>query len=101
MSRQLDIKREQRETDRRDQLVKVLEFALVGALQAQDVELIGFSVKYDAFNCLMTIRADCAGTRKIAHIGSDSIMNCFLQAHSVAQHGRLTWIVDKYHKSDV
>ena len=101
MTRLADVKAEERETKRRDQLVLVLEYGLVGALQAQGVEMLGFSFKYDAFHCLMTIRAEIAGNRRITHVGSDSIINCFLQAYSVAQHGRLQWQADQYHPDGV
>lgn len=96
MTRQADIKIEERETARRDQLVKVLEYGLVGALEAQGIELLGFAFKYDAFNCLMTIKAELGGTKNVAFIGSDSVINCFLKAYSEARNSRLRWRVDKY-----
>lgn len=96
MSRQLDIKTEERETKRRDLLVKVLDYALAGSLETQGIELLGFAFKYDAFNCLMTIRAEIAGVRQICFVGSDSIINCFLKAHSEARNGGLRWRADKY-----
>ena len=97
MSRLADVKVEERETKRRDQLVLVLEYGLVGALQAAGVEMLGFSFKYDAFQALMTIRADISGNRRIAHISSDSVINCFLSAHNLAHHGRLQWEPCRYH----
>lgn len=97
MSRQLDIKVEARETAKRDLLVKVLEFGLVGALEAQGIELLGFAFKYDAFNSLMTIKADIGGVRSVCFIGSDTLINCILKAHSEACRDTLTWRADKYH----
>lgn len=99
MSRQLDVKKELREVKRRDQLVRVLDFALVGALQAQGIELLGLSLKYDAFNCLLTIRSSIAGVGSVCFVGSDSIINCFLKAESDATRGALKWKADKYQNS--
>lgn len=97
MTRQLEVKAEQRETAKRDQLVKVLEYGMVGALQSQGIELLGFSFKYDAFNCLMTLRADIQGKRRVCHVGSDSIINCFLKCESDARRDALCWLPDRYH----
>lgn len=101
MSRQLDTEVEQRETARREELVKALDFGIVGALQAQGIELLGFSFKYDAFNCLMTIKADIAGVRSVCFVGSDSIINCILKAQSEGRRATLRWREDRYHSSGV
>lgn len=100
MTRQNDIEVEERETARRNQLVKVLEYGLVGALESQGIELVGFTFKYDAFNSLMTIRARFGENRRVAFVGSDSVINCFLKAHADARNDRLHWKKDKYHASD-
>lgn len=97
MSRQLEVQHEVRETKRRDELVKALEYGLSGALQAQGIELLGYAFKYDAFNSLMTIKADVGGVRSIAFVGSDSVINCILKAFSDASRADLTWRPDKYH----
>ncbi len=97
MSRQLDQATEIREAHKRDQLVRALEFGIVGALEGQGVELIGFAIKYDAYNCLLTVRADIGGDRFVAFVGSDSIINCFLKAEAEALDAGLHWNRDKYH----
>lgn len=75
----------------------VLEFGLVGALEAQGIELLGFAFKYDAFNSLMTIKAILGGVHSVCFVGSDSVMNCFLKAYSEARRDALSWRPDKYH----
>lgn len=97
MSRQLEIAQEQRETAKRDSLVKALEFGIVGALESKGVELLGFAIKYDAFNCLLTVRAQVGGVRSVAFVGSDSIINCFLKVQAEALNDELHWRKDKYH----
>ena len=99
MSRQLEVKQEQQQTAKRDLLVKVLEYGFVGALEAQGIELEGFSFKYDAFNCLMVVKATLGGKRSVAFIGSDSVINCILKAYSEARRSGLRWREDKYHTS--
>lgn len=99
MSRQADLAMELRETKRRDALVKALDYGIVGALESQGVELLGLSLKYDAFNCLLTVRADVGGIRSVCFIGSDSIMNCFLKLESEAARHTLKWKEDRYHSS--
>lgn len=98
MSRQLDVVREDRETKRRDLLVKALEFDLAGTLEMQGVQLQGFAVKWDAYECLMTLKADIGGTRHVAFIGSDCVMNAILKSVTAAKNDRLRWRVDIYSK---
>lgn len=98
MSRQLDLVREKRETKRRDALVKALEFDLAGSLEMQGIQLIGFAIKFDAYECLMTLKADIGGARQVAFIGSDSVMNAILKAVSAAKNDRLRWREDVYAK---
>ena len=98
MTRQLEIKEEERETAKRNALVKALDFGIVGALEAQGIELLGFAFKYDAFNALMTIKAEVGGVRSICFIGSDTVINCILKAFSEARRNELRWRADKYHQ---
>lgn len=97
MTRHLDVKHEVREAAKRDALVRALEFGLVGALSTQGIELVGLSIKYDAFNCLLTLKADVAGVRSVCFVGSDTIVNVLLKADSMASNEVLKWKQDQYH----
>jgi hypothetical protein len=97
MTRQLEVEREIRETARRDALVKALEFGIVGALESQGVEMLGYAFKYDAFNCLMTIKGVIQGKRSVCFVGSDTVINCILKAYSAARNDALRWRDDQYH----
>ncbi len=99
MTRQLDIEREKKESARRDALVRALEYSLPGSLEAQGITLLGFTMKYDAWDCLLTLRADIGGVRHVAFVGSDSITNCFLKADSGARSDTLRWGICKYHQN--
>lgn len=99
MSRQLELKKEVRESARRLELVKALEYGIVGALEAQGITMVGFAIKYDDFNCLLTLKADIDDIRSIAFVGSDSIVNCILKSYQEARNGGLRWRPDRYHTS--
>ena len=100
MSRQLDQKHELRETAKRDALVRALEFGLAGALENQGIELLGFAMRIEPFNCLMTLKADVQGKRSVCFVGSDTVMNCLLKADSMASSHALKWRADQYHSSE-
>lgn len=100
MSRQLDLQRELRETKKRDALIRALEFGLAGSLENQGIELLGFTIKYSPFNCLLTLRVDNGGSREVAFVGSDTIINCILKADSEANRVALKFRKDKYQPSD-
>lgn len=101
MSRQTEQTSEEREKARRVALVKALEFGLVQALLNQGAELQGFSIRYDEFSCLITLRADFNEVRHVCFLYSDSMMNCIIRASSAASVNRLNWQPDKYHKEDI
>lgn len=98
MTRQLDVAAEVRESKRREALIRALEYGIVGALEHQGIELRGLSIKYSAFDCLMTVRADVNGVPSVSFIGSDSMMNCFLKLESGALRMALHWREDAYRK---
>lgn len=96
MSRQLELVKEERETKRRTALVRALEYELPGSLEIQGIVLTGFSMKYDAFECLMTVRADIGGEAQKAFIGAGSPIDCILKCVQAAKADRLRWSKDKY-----
>ncbi len=96
MSRQLEQVREERETKRRDALIRCLEYELPGALEMQGTTLIGFAVKFDAYDCLMTLKADAGGERQVAFVGGSGIVDCILKSVQAAKADRLRWKKDVY-----
>lgn len=101
MSRQLEQKGEDRKSKRNATIVNILDSGLADALDAAQIELLGFAVRYDAWHCLMTIKGDIGGVRSVCFVGSESIAGCILRAHSDARHGALKWREDKYHTAKV
>lgn len=101
MSRQLDLKIEVREENRREEFVKSVEFGIAGTLRGSGIELLGYAIRYSDFNCLMTVKADIDGVRSVAFVGSDTIMNCFLKVYYDARNESLRWREDQYHSSSI
>ncbi len=98
MSRQLELDIEVRDRKRRDDVYMVIEFGLAGALESRGIVLLGLAIKHDAWDCLMTIKADLDGVRHVAFVGSDTLPNTFLKAYGMAKSDRLRWRTDKYKK---
>lgn len=98
MSRQPHLLEEVKSTARRDALVRALDFGLVGALEAQGLTLLGFSVTHDAYSCRIVLRAAAGGERVVAFVYAGNIINCLLRAESDATHDNLRWGADNYHK---
>lgn len=96
MSRQLEAAGEQRGARRIVLLEKTLGGGLVDVLQHQGVELLGFAAKWDAWDCLITLRADVDGVRSVAFVGSDTLINCLVKCGTDANREKLRWRPDKY-----
>ena len=99
MSRVLEQVKEERETARRNALVAALEYKLPGTLETQGITLTGFAVKYDAYECLMTIKADIGGARHVSFVGGGSVMDCIIKSVRAAEADRLRWKEDIYKPS--
>lgn len=100
MTRQLDVKAEQAETDRRLALIKALDFGIVGALQAQGLELIGLSITYDEYSCSCVVKGRAEERRIVAFVYSDTMAGCLLSVFRMANAGALKWGADKYYPSE-
>jgi len=100
MSRQLEALQEQQETKRQTAAIKALEFDLAGAVQFMGGKMVGFAVKFDDYECLLTYKAEFEGKRMVAFVGSDTPLNCIVKAVNMAKNGRLRWKTDKYGGSD-
>lgn len=100
MPRTLEQVSEERETKRRDALVAALEYRLPGSLETQGVTLLGFAVKFDAYECLLTLKADIGGRREVAFVGGASVIDCILRAVNAAANDRLRWREDRYKPSN-
>lgn len=94
MSRQLEAKVEQRQQKRDQAVIRALEFELVGSIESLGLEFLGFAIKYDAWECLMTLKVRAGGEKRVCFVGADSLTACVLKAVGMAQSDRLRWKVD-------
>lgn len=96
MTRQADLVQEDRTVRRNQAVIRALEFELVGSLEACGCTLLGFSVKIEDWECLITLRAVVGEERMVAFVGSDSLSNCLVKCVMSAQRDKLVWKEDKY-----
>jgi len=96
MSRQLEQLAEERTAKRHKEIVRAVEFELVGALAAAGAEVQGFSVKMGDFECLMTVRATIGGVAMVAFIGAEDLGGAMIKLIRAARRDKLVWREDKY-----
>lgn len=96
MSRQLELDQEVRQARREKAIARAVEYGLVGALGNAGADLLGFTVRLSAEDCLMTLRVKLDDRRQVAFIGGETLGGCFLKAARDARDDKLTWREDKY-----
>lgn len=96
MSRQLDAAHEDRVSRRHEALVRALEFELDKVLSATGKKLLGFSMRIQEWDCLMTLRAEEAGEQRVAFVGAEDVVGAITKAVRVARAGKLKWKEDKW-----
>jgi hypothetical protein len=96
MSRQLDQKREERQSRLDGLLVAALEFALIGSCSDSGADLVGLSIRFAEADYLMTLRAEIEGVRQVAFVGSEDLPSVFRKAVNEANRGNLNWREDNY-----
>lgn len=100
MSRQFDVKQEEKETATRDLLRLILEFGLAGVVEMQGGVLRGFAIKYEDYSCGITIKAQFEGKWFVAFNYSDTMSNCIIASYNALNRGSVKWIADKYQPAD-
>ena len=96
MSRQLEAAQEARVDKRNNQLVRALEYELSGVLEIQRMTLLGFSLKIESYECLMTLRVVSGDSYMVGFVGSDTAANCIVKAVSAVRNGKVPFQADKY-----
>lgn len=99
MSRQFDVKQEEREAATRDLLRSILEFGLAGVVEMQGGVLRGFAIKYEEYSCGITIKAQFEGKWFVAFMYSDTMSNAIIAAYNALNRDATKWIPDKYQSS--
>ncbi len=79
--------------------MKALHYGLQGVVAHNGYELLGFSVRLDEWETLITFRAMREGVRWVAFVGAEDLPNCILKAVREGKADKLVWREDKWHKS--
>lgn len=96
MTRQLDADQEDRQKKRDDALVRALEFGMVRTLSRADCTLLGFSAKFDQYQCLITLRAVVDTLCQVSFVSADTLPSAILKCVTMAENDTLKWKVDKW-----
>jgi hypothetical protein len=96
MSRQLDVVAEERVIKRNEQLIRAVEFELSGVIEVQGMSLLGFSIKIEPWECLMTLRVLREDNHLVGFVGSDTVANCIVKSVAMVRRDKVVWREDKY-----
>ena len=87
----------QASADKRHRKVgRVVDGGLKEAVQRSGGELLGFSVKYNGYDCLMTLRAEFPGGRMVAFVGASTLPSAMIRAWQDGNQDGLRWREDKF-----
>lgn len=98
MTRQADQEHEDRQVKRDNELVQALEFELVRSLSRSDITLLGFSAKFDQYQCLITLRALVDDILQVSFVSSETIPQAIRKCVVQAKYDTLKWKLDEWAK---
>lgn len=101
MSRQLDAFVEEKSKKRRLKLGSLLDGGLEYALNRAGAELVGLTVKFGDYDCLLVVKVVLAGRRQVAFIGSSDLPTCLLKLEDLALRDVVGWRVDVWEESTI
>lgn len=99
MSRQLEQIQEQRVAKMHLELIKAVEYDLVGSVAHNGGVLGGFSVRLAEFEVLVTLRAKFPAGAMISFVGGESLMMALLKCVREAKHDKLVWRTDRFERA--
>lgn len=101
MSNRNEVEGDRVRAAQRRNLHRALSSGISRELRRYDVELVGLAILYQEDYCTLTVKADIAGTRKVAFVSGDSMVTCIIAAYKLACSGSLKFRHDKYANSEV
>lgn len=96
MSRQLEQGGEDRQKRQDSALVRAIQFELQGTVAHNGYELLGFSVRLDEWETLITLRAMTDGGRVVAFVGGETLAGAIVKAVREGKRDKLKWRPDKW-----
>jgi len=98
MTRQLELKAEEKRLTRGERLLRILEYELAGAIEATGLVFLGFAVYYDTYECMLVLKADAGNSKQVAFVYSDDIAGTLIKAVNGIKSDRVRWREDTYKK---
>lgn len=96
MSRQLEQQWEERTEREHQAVLQAVYGGMAGAVQSSGGELVGFSVKLNQGDCLITLRAVFDSGPCIAFVGSEDLPAAMRKVVRELYRDRLGWREDRY-----
>jgi hypothetical protein len=96
MTRQLEQEIEEKAAKNRKEVLAAIYGGLDSSLQSEGHELVGFSVRLEAGDCLITLRAHNGKGQMVAFVGAGDLPDALRKAVREAKGGGLNWRPDKY-----
>jgi hypothetical protein len=96
MTRHLDADHEDRQVRKDAALVAAVNFGIVNAVQMNGRELLGFSVRMDEWETLITLRAVDQGERLVAFVGAETLPSALIKVVREGKRDKLVWRADEW-----
>lgn len=98
MTRQLEQGMEDARSKRERAIVRAVENGLEDSIGFAGGVLLGFSVRTNPEDVLMTLRVELAGRKQIAFVGGSDLGSTLIKACREARQDKLKWRDDKFAK---
>lgn len=82
--------------ERLEKISAAIDGGLFDAVGRAGAVLVGFSVKMEAEEVLVTIRGVLAGRRQVCFVGAGDLGSALLKVVAAAESDKLRWREDKY-----
>ncbi len=96
MSRQLEQRMEDRNSNERKKLLLAVYGGLDSAVSQAGGNLTGLTIKFSGVDCLLVVKARFPAGPVVAFVGADDLAGCFIKATREAGSDALRWRADKY-----
>lgn len=83
---------------RRVHVTRLCDGGLLDDVERAGGELLGMSVRWRGYDCLVTLRARFPAGSMVAFVGGETLGGCLVKAAREARGDALKWRVDRYAK---
>lgn len=100
MTRQSDLKVEEKQAKLDQQLVRAVEFELQGSISHSGGILNGITIMIYPEDVLIVLKAEVAGRQQVSFVAAETMATGIRKSVRDAYSDRLRWRVDKYANDD-